>query len=132
MRVCTGDERVKQAAIATAILAGVGCGVVALLLGGRLVPGVLGEWLGTLAGIASTPFLLEPALALCGVLVVIVLNTVRRQREGDDFLSHEQLTARGRVRANAYPPPAGGARAAARISPGGATAPPAAQPSPRG
>ncbi len=101
MRVGTGDERIKQVAIAAAILAGVSCGVVTLLLGWRHVPGVLGEWLGMVAGIMSTPYFLEASFVVVGVLTVIVLNTVRRQREGDDFVSLEQLEARDQARANA-------------------------------
>ena len=94
MRVRTGDERVKQIAVAAAILAAVGCGAVGLLLFWRSVPGVFGEWLGMIVGVMSTPFFLEASFVILGVLIVMVLNTIRRHREGDDFVSLEHLEAR--------------------------------------
>ncbi|MEI6654570.1 MAG: hypothetical protein WCP45_07370 [Verrucomicrobiota bacterium] len=98
----------KQAAIAAAILVGVSCGVVALLLGWRHVPGLLGEWLGMLAGIVSTPVFLEVSVGVAGVLIVIGLNTLRRRREGDEFVSPEELETRDapQERTNPAPPTA--------------------------
>jgi hypothetical protein len=81
------DERVKQVLIAAALLAGLTGGAVALLLGWRTVPGVLGEWLGMVVGIMSTPFFLEASFVILGVLVVMVVNAVRRHREGDEFVA---------------------------------------------
>ena len=98
------DERVKQVAIAAAIVAAVTCAAVALLLGWRFVPGVLGEWLGTIAGVISTPFFLEASFVVVGVFIVIVLNTVRRQRDGDDFISLEHLEERERQHTKELPP----------------------------
>ncbi|MEI6674548.1 MAG: hypothetical protein WCO57_05170 [Verrucomicrobiota bacterium] len=95
----------KQAAIAAAILVGVSCGGVALLVGWRHVPGVLGEWLGMLAGIVSTPFFLEASAGVVGVLIVIVLNTLRRHWEGDEFVSLEELETRDAPQVGNKPPP---------------------------
>ena len=98
------DERVKQVLIAAAVLGALTCGVVALLLGWRRVPGLLGEWLGTLVGILSTPFFLEASFVIVGVLVVMVVNAVRRQREGDDFVALDELPERRQPPAGTSPP----------------------------
>lgn len=101
MAVALKDERVKQVLIAAAVLAAVTCGVTALLLGWRRVPGVPGEWLGMMAGIISTPFFLEASFVILGVLLVMGVNAVRRHRAGDEFVSHEELQRRDA----AVPPP---------------------------
>jgi hypothetical protein len=107
MAVPMKDERVKQVAIGAVLLAGLTGGMVTLLLGWRQVPGVLGEWLGMVVGIMSTPFFLEASFVLVGVLVVMVVNAVRRHREGDEFVALEDLPAHPTPRANtAKHPPA--------------------------
>jgi len=105
MRVGTQDERVKQVVIAAAVLATVTCGVVALLLGWRKVPGVFGEWLGMLVGIMSTPFFLEASFVVLGVLLVLIIGAIRRHREGDDFVSLDELQDRDQASLNTKPPP---------------------------
>lgn len=95
----------KQVLVAAAILAVVACGVVAMLLGWRSVPGVLGEWLGMVVGVMSTPFFLEASFVVMGVFIVIVVNTIRRQREGDDFVSLDELDGRDQAQAGGKPPP---------------------------
>ena len=84
----------RQVAIAAAILAGVSGGGVSLWVGWRGVPGVAGESLGMLAGVVCTPFFLEASLVMLGVLIVLVANAIQRQRDGDDFVSREQLEQR--------------------------------------
>ncbi|MEO0016847.1 MAG: hypothetical protein RLZZ522_130 [Verrucomicrobiota bacterium] len=88
------DERVKQVAIAIGILLAVAGGVVALWLGWRLVPGPAGEFMGMIVGILSTPFFLEASFVGLGVLIVMMINAVRRHRDGDDFVTAEHLDAR--------------------------------------
>jgi uncharacterized membrane protein len=88
------DERVKQVAIAISILLAVACGVVVLWLGWMRVPGPLGEFLGMIVGIMSSPFFLEGSFVVLGVLIVMVINAVRRHRDGEDFVTAEQLDAR--------------------------------------
>ncbi len=100
------DERVKQVLIAAVVLTAMTCGMVATLLGWRQVPGVLGEWLGTVVGIMSTPFFLEASFVVLGVLLVMVVNAVRRHREGDEFVSSDDLQAREQTRTTAAKPPA--------------------------
>lgn len=91
MAIPPKDERVKQVLIAAAVLAAMAAGIIALLLGWRRVPGVLGEWLGMIVGIMSTPFFLEASFVILGVLVVMVVNAVRRHREGDELVAPEAL-----------------------------------------
>jgi hypothetical protein len=55
------------------------------------VPGLLGEWLGVLAGIISTPFLLETTFVVLGLVIVVSLNGWRRTRDGDEFVYLEQV-----------------------------------------
>ena len=88
------DERVKQGLIAATVLTTLTCGVVALLLGWRSVPGLLGEWLGTIVGILSTPFFLEASFVILGVLVIMVANALHRHRDGDEFVALADLPER--------------------------------------
>lgn len=88
------DERVKQVMTAAVLLAALAAVVVCMLLFWRLVPGVAGEWLGMVVGIMSSPFFMEATFVALGVLIVMVVNAVRRHREGDDFVTVEELAAR--------------------------------------
>jgi len=106
MAVPSKDERVNQVLIAAAVLAALTCSVVTLLLGWRKVPGVFGEWLGMVVGIMSTPFFLEASFVILGVLLVMVVNAVRRHREGDEFVSVQELHDRDQAPAPAAKPPA--------------------------
>ena len=106
MRVPMKDERVKQVVVAALVLAALTCGVVTLLLGWRKVPGVLGEWLGMIVGIMSTPFFLEASFVILGVLLVMVVNAIGRHRDGDEFVSLDALQQRDPPPAATVPPPA--------------------------
>jgi len=57
----------------------------------RFVPGLFGDWLGVIAGVMSTPFLLEFFFVVIGIIIVIGLNHVRQRREGDEFVYLEQV-----------------------------------------
>ena len=80
----------------------VGFGVIVLVSGvimlcwlGRMAPGFLGEWFGMVAGIATTPFLMEASLFLLGLLAVLVVNHWRHTREGDELVYLEQAEGPG-------------------------------------
>lgn len=90
------DERVKQVAIAVGILLAVACGVVGLWLGWMRIPGPVGEFVGMVVGIMSTPFFLEASFVILGILILMMVNAIQRQREGDLFLTPEELEARDR------------------------------------
>jgi len=98
------DERVKQVAIAVGILLAVACGVVGLWLGWMRIPGPVGEFVGMVVGIMSTPFFLEASFVIMGMLILMVVNAIQRQREGDLFLTPEELDARDRQAAPAAGP----------------------------
>ena len=79
-------SRTRQILIGALICGAIACMSAGLMLGWRRVPGVLGEWLGMLAGIISTPFLLEASFVSLGLIIVISLNVWRRHRDGDEYV----------------------------------------------
>lgn len=86
------DERVKQVVIGGIILAVLTLLVTGALLGWRLLPGLLGEWVGTMIGIMTTPFFMEASFAIIGLMTVISLNIWRQRKDGDEFVYLEQVT----------------------------------------
>jgi hypothetical protein len=84
-------ERRKQIVIGGAILAVLTIVIVTALLGWRYLPGFLGEWVGAMVGIMSTPFFLEGSFIVLGFMTVIFLNSWRRHKEGDEFVYLEQV-----------------------------------------
>ncbi len=61
--------------------------VISLLLFWREIPGLFGETLGKVVGIMSTPFFMEASFVILGFLIVVGLNTWRRHKEGDEFVT---------------------------------------------
>jgi len=92
------ESRGKQIFVGGAILFVLTALVVSLLIGWRMVPGWVGESFGMLAGVLSTPFFMETSFAMIGLLIVIGLNIWRRHREGDEFVSLEELEKRDAAR----------------------------------
>ncbi len=62
-----------------------------VLIGWRWLPGLLGEWVGTMVGLVSTPFILELSFAILGLTIVIAINHVRQKKEGDELVYLEQV-----------------------------------------
>ncbi len=87
------DERVKQVAVGAAILIAIGVIVPSALIGWRFLPGMVGEWIGMMLGVMTTPFVMETSFILIGITIVIGLNNWRRHRDGDDFVYLEQINA---------------------------------------
>ncbi|MBG7608117.1 MAG: hypothetical protein IZT59_08850 [Verrucomicrobia bacterium] len=83
------EGRGKQILVGAAILATLTVLVVGLLVGWRLIPGWVGESVGMVAGILSTPFFMEGSYVVIGLLIVLGLNTWRRRKEGDEFVEIE-------------------------------------------
>ena len=81
--------RGKQFFVGAMILLVVMVGFVTLLLSWRKIPGLLGETVGKMVGIMSTPFFMEASFVILGFLIVVSLNTWRRHKEGDEFVSIE-------------------------------------------
>ena len=86
------DERVKQVAIGAGILVLLTVVVTGLLISWHMIPGLLGEWIGTMMGAITTPFIMESFFAILGLVIVITLNVWRRRKDGDDFVYLEQVT----------------------------------------
>jgi hypothetical protein len=87
------DERAKQVVVAVTILFAVMVLTVAIRLAGA-APGVLGEWFGMIAGVLSTPVLLEFSFFAIGLIIVVGVNHWRSKRDGDDFVYLEQIDER--------------------------------------
>lgn len=86
------DERVKQVAIGGGILMTVTALVTGMLLGWTHLPGLLGEWVGSIIGIMTTPFFMEGSFLVLGLVIVLGVNIWCRHKEGDDFVYLEQVT----------------------------------------
>jgi hypothetical protein len=91
----THDDRAKQIAVGAAILIGLMLIVSGALLGWRYLPSILGEWVGSMIGIMTTPFFLEASFLAIGLLIVISLNIWRRHKEGDELVYLEHVTGPG-------------------------------------
>ena len=64
--------------------------VISLLLFWKFIPGWVGEGVGMLAGVISTPFFMESSFVLMGFVIVILLNSWRRRRAGDEYVNVEE------------------------------------------
>lgn len=84
-----GDQRNKQIVWAAVILIGVGLVVSCILLFGRKLPGLWGEWASTLIGVMTTPFLMEVSFVLIGISIVAVVNHLAALRSGDEWVNPE-------------------------------------------
>ena len=85
------NEQKRQIAIAAAIFLAIAVVICGLLLWVPHVPGFLGEWLGFMMGMATTPFLLEISFALFGLTLVLVINHLRQTKAGDELVYLEQV-----------------------------------------
>jgi hypothetical protein len=57
------------------------------MMGWRFIPGLVGESFGTIAGLISTPFIMEATFAILGLMIVIGLNAWRRHKAGDEYVA---------------------------------------------
>jgi hypothetical protein len=80
------DNGARQIAVGAGVLAALALLVCTSLAGWRHVPGLAGEWLGTVVGVMSTPFLLEASFFLLGLAVVLAINGWHQQRGGDEWV----------------------------------------------
>jgi hypothetical protein len=86
------QERKKQIAIGGGILFTLTVLICAALTGWRYIPGLLGEWIGTMIGALTTPFILETSFVILGFILVISINTWRRHRDGDELVYLESIS----------------------------------------
>ena len=85
------DDRVKQVVIGAGILITLSVVVPGTLIGWHYLPGVLGEWIGMMVGLMTTPFIMESSFIILGLVIVIGLNYLRITKEGDEFVYLEQV-----------------------------------------
>jgi len=85
------DPRSRQLLIGLSILGVLILLVPAFYIVWHFVPGLFGEWLGVIAGVMSTPFLLEIFFIILGLIIVVGINQLRQRREGDEFVYLEQI-----------------------------------------
>jgi len=85
------DERVRQVAVGAVIVAAIAVLAVSFLLGWRALPGLLGEWVGIMVGIMSTPVFLEISFVIIGTLIVLAVNHWRQYKDGDEFVYLDQV-----------------------------------------
>lgn len=85
------ENRGKQILVGGLILLTLTVIVVSLLMTWRKIPGVVGDSVGFLVGIMSTPFFMEGSFAIIGLLIVISLNTWRRHKDGDELVYLDEL-----------------------------------------
>ena len=93
----TDDDRRRQIAAGAGILLLITVLVCVALIGWRYMPGILGEWLGTMIGVVTTPFFLELSFAVLGLTVVLMLNHWRQKRTGDELMYLEQVDEPGNL-----------------------------------
>jgi hypothetical protein len=83
------ENRGKQVAVGGLIIFSMTSAVICLLVFWRYIPGWVGESVGKIAGLISTPFILEASFVIMGFGIVIMLNTWRRKKAGDDFVDFD-------------------------------------------
>jgi hypothetical protein len=91
MRAKAEDERIKQVMAGACLVLGIAVLVVASLLGWRYIPGWVGEWLGAMIGVMTTPFFMEASFLILGLAIVVGLNGWRRRRLGDELVYLEEI-----------------------------------------
>jgi hypothetical protein len=92
-RMARDDEesRVMGIVKGVALLVLLSVVILIVLLGWRVLPGLLGEWVGMIVGLVSTPFILEFFFVTLGLVLVITINHFRQRREGDELVYLEQV-----------------------------------------
>ena len=83
----------KQVVVVALILLGLTLLVCGGLLSWHHVPGVLGEWIGAMLGMMSTPFFLEASFIFIGLTIVMWINHQRQKRDGDEFVDLDKMQA---------------------------------------
>lgn len=89
IRWLRADRRVRVVIFVAAILFALSLTTSALICISPVLPGVFGDWLRTIVGFMSTPFILEGSFIFIGLVIVVLINHYRRLRDGDDFVELE-------------------------------------------
>jgi len=81
----------KQVVVGASILLLLAVLVGGVIMSSHFLPGVLGEWVGLMVGVMTTPVFLEISSFIIGLTVVLAINHWRQKRAGDDFVYLEQV-----------------------------------------
>ena len=84
------NRRTLQVVVGAAVLIALGLIVAGVLIGHHFLPGVMGEWAGTMVGVMTTPFFLEASFICLGFFIVFLFNAYRRSKEGDELVYLDQ------------------------------------------
>ena len=60
-----------------------------IIWAGSYIPGNIGYTFRFIAGLISTPFIMEATIAIVSLFIVLTLNAYRREKEGDDYMTIE-------------------------------------------
>ena len=82
------NKRTRMILTGVLPILGVSAVILGIGLAGRL-PGFPGEVFRMITGIIFTPVFLELSFAFLGLLAIFWINSMRLQREGDDYVSLE-------------------------------------------
>jgi uncharacterized membrane protein len=85
------DNRVVQVAVGVGILGLLTVTVCGVLIGWGYLPGLLGEWIGMMVGVVTTPFFMEASFIFIGLTLVVLINIWRRKKDGDECVYLEQV-----------------------------------------
>lgn len=80
------NEQKRQIGIGAAIMLAITLLICGLLLWVPYVKGLIGEWLGLLVGVVTTPFFMEGSFAILGLTLVLVINHLRQKETRDEFV----------------------------------------------
>ena len=90
MKRADDENRWKQITAGAGIVLALGVVACGTMLGWRHLPGLLGEWVGLVVGVLTTPFFLEASAVVVGLTVVLAINGWRRQKAGEEWVYLEQ------------------------------------------
>ncbi len=80
----------RQIVVAAGILLLIAVLVSGVLIGWHYIPGVLGDWIGFMVGVATTPFFLEASFAILGLMLVLLINHWRRNHSGEELVDLDE------------------------------------------
>jgi hypothetical protein len=80
------ENRGRQIAAGVGILVVLAILICCTLTGWRYLPGLVGEWMGMMIGVATTPFFMEGSFLVLGLFVVVAINLWRRKRDGEELV----------------------------------------------
>lgn len=84
------DERTRPILLGAGIILGVGL-LLILLWMGTFLPGAAGEIISQILGTMFTPIFLEFSFFFVGVVVLILVNTYQRKRDGEELVYLDEV-----------------------------------------